>query len=105
MLGDPTEPITTWITGVWWGWNHDITKYLLVQQEHLVLCLNLFMQEGVGRERREACATQQTRQPQVPISNKTFMLGQGGTRRLAHRQGWRKRNVETSSVILKKHDF
>lgn len=105
MLGDPTEPITTWITGVWWGWNHDITKYLLVQQEHLVLCLNLFMQEGVGCERREACATQQTRQPQVPISNKTFMLGQGGTPRLAHRQGWRKRNVERSSVILKKHDF
>lgn len=36
-------------TEVCWGCNHDIMKYLLVQQEHLILCLNLFMQEGVGQ--------------------------------------------------------
>lgn len=36
-------------TGVSWGWNHDIMKYLLVQQERLILCLNLLMQEGVGQ--------------------------------------------------------
>lgn len=162
-------------TGVCCGWNH-IMKYLM-QQEHLILCLNLFMQEGVGQiypcqsfasswslplyppslrnlvsnphstttldgrthqtlvwvfpvapcmaaawreeagrveggcchahkcEWREACATQQIQQPWVPISNKTFMFGQGGTPRLAHWQGWRKKNVKRNSAILKKHNL
>lgn len=96
-------------TGVSWGWNNDIMKYLLVQQEHLILCLNPLMQEGVGQVypcqsfvwvKGSLC---HTAKPRVPSSSKTFVLGQGGTPRLAY---WmEKEECRKKFCPTEKHDF
>lgn len=49
MMGDHIEPVTAQTLGSFGVGNHDTMKYLLVQQELLILCLTLVMQEGGDR--------------------------------------------------------